>query len=127
RPRLRRLLASCEGGEQIVAAFDKALGLAPGFRARSHEAPLAAPGLAAPVPRRRHPQADRGERRGVGAKDARAERYGLRLRQGANRVSLLVGEAALRADQDRRRAGRRHERLAAALVGEVERAIRGPL
>src|SRR5204862_4140590 len=82
RPRLRRLLASCEGGEQIVAAFDKALGLAPGFRARSHEAPLAAPGLAAPVPRRRHPQADRGERRGVGAKDARAERYGLRLRQG---------------------------------------------
>ena len=69
-----------------------------------------------PVAGGRHPQADRGERGGVGAQDARAERHRPCLRHGADRGALVVGEAAFGADQDRGGAGRggRGQRLAAA-------------
>src|SRR5947209_6686406 len=83
--------------------------------------------VAAPVSGGAHPDRNRGEAGGIRPEDARPERDGTSVGQGADRLALLVGEAALRADQDRGwRGGDSVKRRAALLVGEEEGAAFRP-
>ena len=87
-----------------------------------------------PVAAARHPQADRGNRGGVGAQYSGAKRYRDRLRQGADHFIFRVGKAAFRADQDRGGAAMGGQRLLEtafaggmdALVGEEQLAVCRP-
>ena len=123
--------------EQVVAALDRRA--VAGVGARRHRRALAGPWAAPAVsitpirgsprqsPGDRHPRPPRRARRFRRAGCAGRAKSATALRHGADRCALLLGEAALGADQDQRRArpNASADRLAAALVGEIERARRG--